>query len=94
MLVLRRRAGEAIVLAGGIEIEVMEISRTRVKLGVRAPRDISVSRREVIALAAENRQASDLISRRGEGGVGDLLRLLGNSSAGEGSKVISRIADM
>jgi carbon storage regulator len=94
MLVLRRRAGEAIVLAGGIEIEVMEISRTRVKLGVRAPRDISVLRREVVALAAENRQASDLISLRGEGGVGTLLRLLGNNSAGDDTKVLPQNADM
>lgn len=94
MLVLRRRAGEAIVLAGGIEIEVMEISRTRVKLGVRAPRDVSVSRREVVALAAENRQASDLISLRGEGGVETLLRRLGNNSAGDDPKVFPRPADM
>ena len=34
MLVLRRRVGETIAIGGGIEIEVMEISRTRVKLGV------------------------------------------------------------
>lgn len=93
MLVLRRRAGEAIVLAGGIEIEVMEISRTRVKLGVRAPQEVSVVRREVIALAAENRRASDLISHCGPDGVGDLLRLLRNISA-EIPKVVPHLADM
>jgi len=76
MLVLRRRVGEAIVIGGEIEIEVIEISRTRVKLGVRASRDVSVLRREAIALAAENRMASDLIAHRGQQGVGDLLRLL------------------
>ena len=93
MLVLRRRAGEAIVLGGGIEIEVMEISRTRVKLGVRAPRDVSVLRRETIAVAAENRAASDLIARRGRQGVGDLLRLLGQIS-GESLKTGRDPADM
>ena len=93
MLVLRRRAGEAIVLGGGIEIEVIEISRTRVKLGVRAPRDVSVSRREVLALAAENRKASDLILQRGPQGVGDLLRLLRNISP-EAPKVTPNTADM
>jgi carbon storage regulator len=93
MLVLRRRAGEAIVLGGGIEIEVMEISRTRVKLGVRAPRDVSVTRREVIALAAENRDASDLLSRCGRNGVGDLFRLL-RVVSDENSKVIPGPADM
>ena len=93
MLVLRRRVGEAIVLAGGIEIEVVEISRTRVKLGVRAPRNISVTRREALALAAENRQASDLIGHRGQQGVGDLLRLLQNLSD-DPTKVAPGNADM
>jgi carbon storage regulator len=93
MLVLRRRAGEAIVLGGGVEIEVMEISRTRVKLGVRAPREITVTRREVIALAAENKMASDLISRRGQEGVGDLLRLLRNIED-QSPKTVPRRADM
>ena len=37
MLILRRRVGEAIAIAGDIEIEVIEISRTRVKLGVERP---------------------------------------------------------
>jgi carbon storage regulator len=93
MLVLRRRAGEAIVLGGGIEIEVMEISRTRVKLGVRAPREVTVTRREVVAVAAENRKASDLMAHRGQQGVGELLRLLRNLSD-ENSKAAPDAADM
>ena len=92
MLVLRRRAGEAIVLGGGIEIEVIEISRTRVKLGVSAPRDVSVARREVVAVAAENRKASDLILQRGQQGVGDLLRLLRSISV-DAPKVAPDSAD-
>lgn len=92
MLVLRRRAGEAIVLGGGIEIEVMEISRTRVKLGVRAPQNVLVARREVLALAVENREASNLISRRGHEGVGSLLRLLRNIS-GENSQAAADPVD-
>jgi hypothetical protein len=71
----------------------MEISRTRVKLGVRAPRDVSVTRKEVIVVAAENREASDLISRCGQNGVGDLLRLLRNVS-NESPKVVPGGVDM
>ncbi|MES1260961.1 MAG: carbon storage regulator [Acidobacteriota bacterium] len=93
MLVVRRRAGEAIVLGGGIEIEVMEISRTRVKLGVRAPRDVTVIRREVATVAAENRRASDLMAHRGQQGVGELLRRLRNLPA-ENSKAAPGAADM
>ena len=37
MLVLRRRAGERILIGDEMEIEMIEISRSRVKLGIRAP---------------------------------------------------------
>ena len=60
--------------------EVIEISRTRVKLGVRAPREVPVLRKETLAVAAENRQALDLLSS-GPAGVAETLRLL-NASAG------------
>jgi carbon storage regulator len=76
VLVLRRRMGETIVIGGGIEIEVIEISRTRVKLGVTAPRDVSVARKETIAVAAENRRALELVAG-GVAEVAETLRLLG-----------------
>lgn len=76
MLVLRRRPGETIAIGGEIEIEVIEISRTRVKLGVRAPRHVTVLRKETLAVAAENRQALELVSS-GPAGVAEALRLLG-----------------
>lgn len=76
MLVVRRRAGEGIVVAGEIAIEVIEISRTRVKLGISAPRQVPVLRRETVALRDENRQAAALIGERGLGAVAELLRVL------------------
>ncbi len=76
MLVLRRRTGERIAIGPDIEIEVIQISRSRVKLGVKAPREVPVVRKETIAVAAENRQALELFSGRGEG-IGETLRLLG-----------------
>jgi carbon storage regulator len=81
VLVVRRRVGEAIVLGEDIEIEIVEISRTRVKLGVRAPRQVMVMRREAVAVAEENRRASDLLSRYGPEGFDGVLRLLNNSFA-------------
>jgi carbon storage regulator len=78
VLVLRRRLGETIAIGGDIEIEVIEISRTRVKLGVTAPRDVSVLRKEMLAVAAENRKALELISG-GVEGVNETLRLMGDA---------------
>lgn len=76
MLVLRRRVGEAILLGPDIEIEVVEISRTRVKLGVRAPRTVCVTRREAAAVASENREAAALATSGG--GIENIVRLLRN----------------
>jgi carbon storage regulator len=82
VLVLRRRVGEAIVLGDDIEIEIVEISRTRVKLGVTAPRNVTVVRREAVAVAAENRRASHVLSSCGTEGIEEVLRLLKNLSGG------------
>ena len=76
MLVLRRRVGEVIAIGDDIEIEVMEISRTRVKLGVTAPRAVPVVRRETLSVATENRKALELIASRGAQGMNGTLRLL------------------
>jgi carbon storage regulator len=62
VLVLRRRQGERIAIGHDIEIEIIAISRTRVKLGVTAPREVSVLRKETLEVAAENRRALELIS--------------------------------
>ena len=48
MLVLTRKLGEAILIADGIRVEVLEIKGGRVRLGITAPRDVAVHRAEVI----------------------------------------------
>jgi carbon storage regulator len=58
MLVIRRRAGESILIAGGIEIEVLETGPTRVKLGIKAPKSVSVMRKEVGLTEEQNRAAA------------------------------------
>ena len=58
MLVIRRRPGEAIVLPGDVEIHVLEISGNRVKLGVVAPADVLVVRREALEARRQNQEAA------------------------------------
>jgi carbon storage regulator len=47
MLVLSRKKDEKIVIGDNISIMVVEIRGDKVRLGIEAPRDISVHRREV-----------------------------------------------
>ncbi len=58
MLVIRRRAGEAIVLPDGVEIHVLEIGGSRVKLGVVAPAHVPVLRKEAVEAGLQNLAAA------------------------------------
>ena len=59
MLVLTRREDESIMIGDDIEVKLLDIKDKQVKLGVVAPRDVSVHRREVyLAIKAENEDAA------------------------------------
>lgn len=47
MLVLSRREGEQVVIGDGIVVTVTQIERGRVRLGIDAPRDVPIYRREL-----------------------------------------------
>jgi carbon storage regulator len=50
MLVLSRKGGEGVVIAGEIVIRVLSVQGGRVRLGVEAPADITVLRSELTHL--------------------------------------------
>ena len=58
MLVITRRAGEGILIGDDIELQVIELSPSRVKLGIAAPRRLSILRKEIQLAAEENLAAS------------------------------------
>lgn len=47
MLVLSRKKNESIVIGDGITIVVVEIREDKVRLGIEAPKEVPVHRREV-----------------------------------------------
>lgn len=60
MLVLSRQRDETIVIGDNIEVTVVDIRGDKVRLGITAPKDISVHRKEVYeAIRRENRQAAE-----------------------------------
>ena len=61
MLVLSRKANEAITIGDDITVTVLSIDADRVKLGIEAPRDVRVYRYETIRkVQVENRQAASV----------------------------------
>ena len=55
---IRRRSGESILLGDNIEIQVLEVAGNRVKIGISAPRDLLVLRKELRLTEELNREAS------------------------------------
>ncbi len=59
MLVLSRRMGESLVIADDIRLTVLGISGGQVRLGIEAPKDISVHREEIyLKIQQEQKRAS------------------------------------
>ena len=59
MLVLTRKENESIMIGNEIEVKVLDLKDNQVKLGIVAPRAVSVHRREVyLAIQAENAHAA------------------------------------
>lgn len=59
MLVLTRKENESIMIGNDIEVKVLDLKDNQVKIGIVAPRAVTVHRREVyLAIQAENAQAA------------------------------------
>jgi|HubBroStandDraft_4_1064222.scaffolds.fasta_scaffold939573_2 carbon storage regulator len=58
MLVIRRRSGETLLIGEAIEIEILETGCSHVKLGIRAPKEVVVLRKEIQITGQQNLAAS------------------------------------
>ncbi|OAT81549.1 carbon storage regulator [Bacillus sp. MKU004] len=69
MLVLTRKTGEAIQLGEDIEISVVSVKGDQVKLGINAPKNVEIHRKEIyLTIQEENAEASK--------GIDNLLNIL------------------
>ena len=79
MLVLTRKANQSIMIGDDIEVSVLSIMGEKVRIGIQAPRDVPVFRREVYLEIQEERGK---VAAGGEGVRGEVDAAL-NSLRGE-----------
>ena len=61
MLVLTRKVNQSIIIGDDIEIVVLEVRGEQIRLGIRAPRDVVVHRKEIYdQIQAENKAATEI----------------------------------
>ncbi len=70
MLVFTRKRGESLVIGNEIEVTVLSLGPGNVKLGIKAPRHISVHRHEVF----ESIQRENLAASRSQIPSADVLK--------------------
>ncbi len=61
MLVIRRRCGESVMIGPDVELEILDIGYSQVKLGIRAPREVTVLRKEIQLTKDQNQAASQAL---------------------------------
>jgi carbon storage regulator len=80
MLVIRRRVGESLVIAGDVEIEILGLAQNQVKLGIRAPKTVPIVRKEILVTGEQNLAAARLESLDSVANLLGFLRKIENSS--------------
>lgn len=67
MLVLSRKKNESIIIDGKIEVKIIESEDGRVRIGIDAPKDIEIHRKEIFdVIMAENKAATNAKSQIGQ----------------------------
>jgi carbon storage regulator len=59
MLVLTRKTNQSIMIGDDVEVSVLAVSRDKIRLGITAPREIPVFRKEVYLSIKEEQVSAD-----------------------------------
>lgn len=64
MLVLTRKVGETIQIGNDIEVTVLSVQGDQIKLGINAPKDVEILRKEVYeAIQESNKEAASITNQ-------------------------------
>ena len=73
MLVLTRKTNQSIMIGDDIEISVLAVSRDKIRLGITAPRDVPVFRKEVYLSIKGEGEGAEGGGEEVKGAVSDAL---------------------
>lgn len=74
MLILTRKEEESIIIGDNVEIKILDITDGKVKLGIEAPKNIDILRKELyLQIQEENKKAAE-----SKVDLGDIKKLFEN----------------
>ena len=87
MLVVTRRPGQSVLIGRDVEVVILEIEGTQVRVGINAPRSIRVLRRELVTqVGSENRRALEVSGKAPSEEIFQLARYFGEVEPEAGRK--------
>lgn len=62
MLVLSRKKGESLLIGDHIELSILEVTGDVVKIGIKAPKEVPILRKELFTAVEEMNRSAELSS--------------------------------
>lgn len=88
MLILTRRGSESFIIGDDIKVTVLSVRGSQVRLGIAAPKDISVHREEIYRMIKEKLGAAATATAAGNGGNSSFEENPGNVAVVNGAKAL------
>ncbi|AFK87671.1 MULTISPECIES: carbon storage regulator CsrA [Thermoanaerobacterium] len=60
MLILTRKIGQSLIIGDDVEIKIVSIDGDNVKIGISAPKNVTVMRKELLEVKDENKKAINI----------------------------------
>ena len=75
MLVLTRKTNQSIMIGDDVEVTVLAVAKDKIRIGITAPREISVFRKEVyLSMKGETSEGAEDASEKVSGALDELAK--------------------